>query len=71
MARLFIAELRKPDSTIRQPGIAHRWWRLALSDLALTLDLPYDTDRAHPDLGLRSRPVKRRWTRSMPTPDVR
>jgi AraC-like DNA-binding protein len=58
LVRLLYAELRNPDSLVRQPQMARRWWQLVLSGLALTVEHPYCDDLAGPT-ALRPRPVKR------------
>ena len=58
LVRLLYAELRNPDSLVRQPQMARRWWQLVLSGLALTVEHPYRDDLAGPT-ALRPRPVKR------------
>jgi AraC-like DNA-binding protein len=59
LVRLLYAELRNPDSLVRQPQMASRWWRLVLSGLALTVEHPYRDDLAGGPTALRPRPVKR------------
>jgi AraC-like DNA-binding protein len=59
LVQLLYAELHNPDSLVRQPHMAHRWWQLVLSGLALTVEHPYRDDLAGGQLALRPRPVKR------------
>jgi AraC-like DNA-binding protein len=59
LVREFYTELCNPESIIHQPQMAQRWWRLILSGLALSVELPDGHDRRTDDLGLRPRPVKR------------
>jgi AraC-like DNA-binding protein len=59
LVRLLYAELRDPDSLVRQPQMARRWWQLVLSGLALTVEHPYRDDLAGGATALRPRPVKR------------
>jgi AraC-like DNA-binding protein len=59
LVRLLYAELRNPDSLVRQPQMARRWWQLVLSGLALTVEHPYQDDIAGRPTALRPRPVKR------------
>jgi AraC-like DNA-binding protein len=59
LVRLLYAELRDPDSLVRQPQMARRWWQLVLSGLALTVEHPYRDDLAGGPTALRPRPVKR------------
>jgi AraC-like DNA-binding protein len=59
LVRLLYAELRNPDSLVRQPRMARRWWQLVLSGLALTVEHPYRDDLVGGPTALRPRPVKR------------
>jgi AraC-like DNA-binding protein len=59
LVRLLYAELRDPDSLVRQPQMARRWWQLVLSGLALTVEHPYRDDLSAGPTALRPRPVKR------------
>jgi AraC-like DNA-binding protein len=59
LVRLLYAELRNPDSLVQQPQMAHRWWQLVLSGLALTVEHSYRDDLAGGRSALRPRPVKR------------
>jgi AraC-like DNA-binding protein len=59
LVRLLYAELHDPDSLVRQPQMARRWWQLVLSGLALSVEHPYRGDLDGVPTALRPRPVKR------------